>query len=1718
MMEKRTWLYITGTRKNRDEMVAELSKLHKVSASQVDQDFHLKTWAMVFRDMGKLPNLSIRHVIVDECFRMPWFLVNTYIQCFPMARFIFLGDPHQMTVNPDWFPSAQNVITMNRIFALAGININSPKDVIVSNVTRRFGPGTVLMVKGMMNKVKPGYQLYTSTTSESNIAYLGPEAPMPATYEDTLVMTVEKKGKLGVPDEIPSITTCAAQGSSVKTVYLLLKNQSVRNLLMYASTLLVALTRHKANLYFKMLKDIPKSTLDQFVPAPTLKDVKIGGQLHVWHAQHDLKRFEKFGIHHETIREAAFHRPINERPTEFKKDAVQLFPAVSTTKFCPSDFQLWNINNPANVDTMVESMNFFTEKDYPMVVDMGKFNVNTMEGKFMSYATSGKRHLTRSHFQTLNTFMGRLSTTADVMQYQKKMYSKHKHIGRSRDLARKFDRVYIDKKKRNAIMDEYALDEIISASWNEFCAVAKMDQPQANLTVSKILFIIRGHLKQQTKPKGLDAAFANKGGQPVAAGEKAINIMWSLLIRIMRRIMQLSLKDEFLWANGFSDAEIAEWVKKQKAKFWWMGDYTEYDSTQSLFTQIYEMTLWKLVCPDEHSLESFFEFRAANKNLFTQFSRSDSSTGRLSGLPDTMDGNILLSMIVAVSMFDENDIVCGVCKGDDMSIGLNKNSFTLDTRFYDLIWKAPIKVQFKAEIMEFCNYIFGNAHYCYNPLILVQKIMNKSNYHEVTRTKAKWDEWMDAVRIVVNPFREEPYKAVELTAMWAEVPLEHAMNMWLTIDSYAQLRYHDIWRLELMDYSYEDVKIGGGLLLETLPHHTMEYNYKNRLQELCQKNGKSLPVYKQESRMTAGVPQFKSKVLALGFSADSGWFTQKKPAEQDAARVLMENICMKVSGEFYYDNTRQPPENSTPLFTSNRSVPFKAVMTPQAQADLANNTKVSMISAQETKQLLELQKINADLKAQNAEQSNILTSVSDIVTMALSNMPPPSLERSQLGLDPVIEVFKLIKSRVSKKGSTEYKSVDKPTLPVGWIYAKEFSLEDKNDIAHEWLEVNKQVTEKPFVWMCCKCQTLNKSKNSLVCVTCKTDVSGHTPIALVAYPMLGDEVYPMFGKEKLPKGWQIKERYYRDYESDTAKQILEEYNMLTTSKEEYQWMCCRCFAHNTATFQMVCPNCLIDASNHQAVAKLKHEDGTELLLFGQDKLEKRKKPKQPTTPNKPQKPHKPTKPKQELGKKPNKSRSSRSELPIAITREVRDRPKRPVQMPKMVSENAAGKILASEIKAIMAFLTMPKENRNVKHAELYAHSKTADMNIMTERTVAFSPYATGVNLAQSEMFAMVSRNPFRSYVIYTGNNSAFQYQMYGNGLPDDALNVEPTATFECIPNGSYLSVPYALPLSGPKLHGNLWPAGQDAVLDPKPRFFWLDVNNIVSATTSGADVADEFTFALDRWDAGNISLNSLTVDITGNDEGEITIDKSAYYCFKITKSVGTTFSISLNIKYGGNYDVFAHLMIKDMEKKILSLSALKVTALAMRYANTASPYSRQGKLARVQSPKNIFWDAWAQTGGYDKVAAAQNSTWKDANEGSYKFMIPTAEADFDFQSDFLVMRGLLIDCFYPLRERSEYMITYLQITTTDGRDGQFEFVSAGEFTTDDLWFRTAKPRVSVEAWEAAVNMLSDCPTDYGNPTHWSEIWAQIKNYSGVAARMIKKYGPSLASGLEVLAM
>jgi hypothetical protein len=441
---------------------------------------------------------------------------------------------------------------------------------------------------------------------------------------------------------------------------------------------------------------------------------------------------------------------------------------------------------------------------------LSSINLLSREIYSISSAFAGKFHFSESFHQTTNTALGRQIQSRKARRFQERFFTKFKLENMATSLKSRWFKFYIDKKKWEKNLKSEVFDEILNKVWAEFTNVVKLTESDAKMTHSKMMYWVQLHLKQQIKAKGLESTYKNKFGQPIAAAEKGVNLTFSVLFRLMRVLIVNSLQDKWCFADGMSEQKIFEFIRKFSGTHWFMGDTTEMDASQSWITNFFLRTIWSVFCPNV-KYEELYPMVSEFRPVFSKFFTAPGESSRQSGFPDTMFGNIMFTMLFICTMFNPEDVACGVFKGDDLSLLLTRLA-AANTSFFDKIFLNPLKIIVNKNCMEFCNFLFSKTAYCYNPHILLMKIMNK-RAELVLKDKNSWNEYRDSLSVVIAPYLMRPNECNQLCSEWTGRHKAYYEYLWKVLDSFSQISYASAKEL----YQLVTLNEYGGGVTQTIP-------------------------------------------------------------------------------------------------------------------------------------------------------------------------------------------------------------------------------------------------------------------------------------------------------------------------------------------------------------------------------------------------------------------------------------------------------------------------------------------------------------------------------------------------------------------------------------------------------------------------------------------------------------------------------------------------------------------------------------------------------------------------------------------------------------------------------------------------------------------------------------------------------------------------------------
>lgn len=1629
-----TEIYITGSRPNRDEMEVVVKRHYGLNAIEI-KTYLLKTWAMALI-IGKDINApSIRRVYLDECFRHPDFMYHVYAQYFPAAEFVLLGDPNQMGISTEWYKSTVGVKNLSTFLQERNINPLDPKDALISNVTYRFGPKTLLMLQRM------GFtHLRTGNTQEEFIKVVLSKEPLNLKKETWFEMVVTKEQQLR---HAGSITVCSAQGVSPDNVVLYIDSAAAAALCRHRDTCLVAFSRHKKKLII-VVDDM------KFATELGIADhIKIGGAFDLSDERVDrlMKRFEvgartkegkeveinikpnekwfsDLGLDLENVREMAFGKAIPDEPTK-KKIGLMSFipPTVDWTLFEFSDMLTYT-GSEYSCNNQKASMTFQVESnDVPtLIYKASRQNAMLKTVQLLSPCSMGKRHFMRSTVQELNTFAQRLSVAATIHKLHKsdkdqpRLMTKEEAFQKARHTHKRFFDLYIDKDKYEKAMNSFTVTQAYTSAFNEFCSVINYNKGHVERTLGQMNYIIMGHLKQQIKAKGFEATFGQKGGQPVSASEKAINVMYSTMFRTIRTLMVSCLKANFLYADGKRVDEVSDWMANIEG--WervFMGDHTEMDTVHTHSANLATYGIFNLFCPDDELLWQYMNVSWGRK-LVTNIMNARWEDNLPSGSPETMSKNIIYDMVVISQVFDDPEkiIVAACFLGDDSVVFLKHATFVLDLRYYGLWFEKPMKVTLHSTIAEFCNYLFGYGHYIYNPLVMMTKLLNK-NCSDILSGKSKWFEWISAINDRLQPYRQDPLNSERILRAWVNNGTSHlsqaqAEHILMTLESYSAMPLEVAKvKLPVEPYDLDDILVGGRVLQEN-SSSKMKPNQTVKVQKVQVDQQKELDKY---------------------FDDVDQDYVFHNPAEAFDMMNWMNNEPYSP----IVSRSGDTKEGKGVHLTTTRKLTGKKIEAIGSGNDLIVARRKAFVDLCNKVGLLKV----------IPEHPNI------VIPLGASGLPI-SFEEYVLSLDQEV-VWKCCKCHnvnrfpdrnlcnVCKKCKTDVSDhltnvIILAPVPHGQVYVHcwvpefGFTKENRLILATGLFDATRKPTHKVeyrdwsytnLPWSCCQCFEINHF--GPVCHCCKRDVGDHENrewIYRKLSPRGGEETYfwlPQFG-DALPQ------RVRRVRTPRPAKQAPK----AMVKKEE----------------KVI----------KKVVAKAKQD-----IV----KVEKREKAKMDRVVNK--------KIQSAARKLPPRIKKEFSELSKFI---VDPRKYRPVRLATDATtvQTALAKPFAEQPVGFNYKNTVGRQInssewmmvlKRIPECAYIAYEANVD-GLDMKYNIAFQDQFGGGTMGNVQLNMEVSDTEYYVNWVYA--------------TPDSD-----TSTYPFQPHGDILLA--GIPIKGEKEHGRyLW-------LD-KGSTFNITVDSITGAT--GMKIVFSFVLMENK---GLVALYHPFDALVGTPATSPAISVSGYYALQARMTpTGTDSGVEYeaaiaNISAGfiaTDEDVFGHHALPDFINNFNAAEASRVTAAAVWFKNRAPEMYKQGTLVAIELPQHKPWTDYI---GKFSTVEKYNGKIDTPMAKGMKFFLKTGDTrDFELQRNLITDGGFIADSFWPIDNPTQSVLCYGQVTVQtisgsniNAEDAMLEIAFGVEYQTDDSWRPVGISTMHPNACLDALVELRRIPFAMKNDSH-----------------------------------
>lgn len=766
---------------------------------------------------SKLPTVApgaVEEVYVDEALRFTAEHLVGLINLFSKARFTMIGDFNQLGAQLNKNEGIQGLHEAKQIF-LPYVQDLKAKWISYYNVSFRFGPLTVRL----NNMFNSDFNLKCHSF-KLGIINVGDKIKVQGDGKgahETLGLVLEdyKMGEL----DYHATTVSAAQGMSVENVVFYPSDTTFNTMRTYVQNRNVAFTRHKSVLNIKLVKgqtlppldagifknlylfqdqrerigkakssyggiDLPNSKIDFESILPD----EMGG---FW-LNPKKSTFEEAELDYDLAKETAmWGRPYQDQPSRYKYAKLQ--NRKRTCEWRDFDYGMFLDQchfNPVGFSNYRESMQYHPETAPRFVYFKGHFmNLERARTSFTSWI-NGKIHYSASTTQHMMTVMGRMAKHDEVLKHQARAFTGLNLKTVQKWAAKRFMDTYIDKEALANLMSARIVEEEAIKAWNEYTHTMKMTKDDGYLTMTKLKTELRAHLKRQVKAKGPEAAFANKGGQPILAHSKAINLIFSTMVRLTKAMLIKSLKKEFLFASGYTVDEIQAHFSKYFRGMAGENDFVEFDASRSNVKKAIYGAICKVFMMDD----DIFDLMMSTQTDVVAFAKEFIVYVRQqlpSGTPDTLFQNTIVNMFLIASMFD--DIKGGMFTGDDSSIYFDKVPVP-NKWFVDKCFLTGLKFVIREGCTEFCNTWFGPEAATYSLVKLYEKISGNVAFTEIKESKEMYDEHRQAVRQLLQQYLTKPSEVIDLTCMRLGIHRSQAEVMWQQMDAYNQLPFA-IWKI-----------------------------------------------------------------------------------------------------------------------------------------------------------------------------------------------------------------------------------------------------------------------------------------------------------------------------------------------------------------------------------------------------------------------------------------------------------------------------------------------------------------------------------------------------------------------------------------------------------------------------------------------------------------------------------------------------------------------------------------------------------------------------------------------------------------------------------------------------------------------------------------------------------------------------------------------------------
>nr|WDS50646.1 MAG: nonstructural protein [Riboviria sp.]WKV33345.1 MAG: RNA-dependent RNA polymerase [Riboviria sp.] len=261
--------------------------------------------------------------------------------------------------------------------------------------------------------------------------------------------------------------------------------------------------------------------------------------------------------------------------------------------------------------------------------------------------------------------------------------------------------------------------------------------------------------KDQTKAKVKEnSIFEGKAGQGIGAWDKTLNVMFCVHFRAAEKAISRSLKDEYLLANGTDDQRLAHYMQTRYVPGdpFLENDYSEYDSSQTLYMVRFTRKIYEAVGVDTDILDVWLEQRYHRKFCLPGFLKMYVTEKKDSGEPATLIDNSLLNVGLLHQFLEIENLHMLLFKGDDSLV--HAQSIKLRMTEAEIEKKFGIKTKIKTSIVpQFCAQFLTEEGLLPDIVSRTVKLLSRKFKPRTEKIEARVQDFYDYKRAVGEMLR-----------------------------------------------------------------------------------------------------------------------------------------------------------------------------------------------------------------------------------------------------------------------------------------------------------------------------------------------------------------------------------------------------------------------------------------------------------------------------------------------------------------------------------------------------------------------------------------------------------------------------------------------------------------------------------------------------------------------------------------------------------------------------------------------------------------------------------------------------------------------------------------------------------------------------------------------------------------------------------------------------